>query len=86
MRCSRALPNGRHPNKYPGAKRQEKFSNKEERFGMAEHVCQCCNGDKYVVCPRCGGDGKIQGETCYYCNGNKMVLCPACRGTGKIPD
>lgn len=53
---------------------------------MAEHVCQCCNGDKYVVCPRCGGDGKIQGETCYYCNGNKMVLCPACRGTGKIPD
>ena len=26
-----------------------------------------------LVCPRCGGTGKNQGETCYYCQGEGKV-------------
>lgn len=46
--------------------------------------CKTCNGTGYVVCPRCGGDKKIQGDTCYYCQGSGIVPCGACHGTGKI--
>lgn len=53
---------------------------------MAEHTCTTCHGNKTVPCIRCGGDGKLQGETCYYCNGTGETSCPACEGTGKVSD
>lgn len=48
--------------------------------------CSNCKGKGYVVCPRCGGDKKIIGETCYYCHGDGSVPCNACDGIGKIDE
>ena len=51
------------------------------------HTCKHCGGTGYAVCPRCCGDGKLNGkETCYYCQGEGQVKCPACDGTGTVED
>jgi len=50
--------------------------------------CRNCNGSGLVTCPRCGGDGKISGDTCYHCQAENgaRVKCNACDGTGKFED
>ncbi len=60
------------------------IKNKED--DKMAHICRNCKGEGKVVCPRCVGDGKIQGETCYYCQGEKTVECKACDGTGIVED
>ena len=50
-----------------------------------ERECKCCKGAGMIICPRCGGDGKLNGkETCYYCQGKGRVHCPPCQGKGTI--
>ena len=50
------------------------------------HRCKCCGGRGKVRCPRCEGDGTIQGSKCYYCQGEGEVKCKACDGKGEVED
>lgn len=57
------------------------------------HKCNCCNGEGYVPCRRCGGVGTFeshglfkQEETCPACDGRRYVGCPACNGRGEVED
>ena len=58
-----------------------------------KHRCNCCKGEGYVPCRRCGATGKFEAhgllakeQTCPECDGRRYVKCPACNGRGEIDD
>ena len=43
--------------------------------GVGRVVCATCiNPKQLIVCPRCNGNGKVDGEECTYCNGLGHVI------------
>jgi hypothetical protein len=46
-------------------------------------VCEYCNGEGYVDCGDCHGDGSVQND-CWQCNANGYVDCETCEGEGYI--
>lgn len=65
---------------------------KERNIDLAESAktCKRCEGRKYMQCPGCKGDGRIESfndngrymRTCYDCYGETEVICSHCNGDG----
>jgi DnaJ-class molecular chaperone len=62
---------------------------------MTADLCPMCDGEKFVVCENCNGNGEVtasvphahlQGitDTCPVCKGTGEAKCPVCNGEGYV--